>query len=173
MPGSVFAVLLVLVSSVVAFGQNETEWIKFTPPEKSFSLLLPREPDLVEIPGPIKHNRYNRFEKGYGFVIEYFDNMQIMSPEQFLDETRDGIVGVVNGKLTREIKISLDGLPGRQLEFTHDVKNGVEVFSRVRFYYGKGRLYSMSYIWRKDMDPALVSSINDKYFSSIRIMPVK
>lgn len=167
------AIFLILVSVVLGFSQTEAEWIKFTPPEKSFSLSLPGEPELVVVPEPVKHNRYNRFEKGYGFVIEYFDNMQITGPEQFLDSTRDGIVGAIGGKLTRETKISLAGVPGRELEFTHDVKNGVEVFSRVKIYYQRGRLYSMAYIWRKDMDATLAARIGDKYFSSIKIAEIK
>lgn len=168
-----FAILLILLSVVSGVSQSEAEWIKFTPPEKSFSLSLPGEPEAEVVPEPTKHNRYVRYEKGYGFVIEYFDGLEVMDSEKGLDETRDGITKAMAAKLTRETKLSLDGYAGRELEFVHTLENGVEVVSRVRIYYGNGRLYSMAYIWRKDMDATLVSRINDKYFSSIKIAAIK
>jgi hypothetical protein len=173
MPKSLFAVLLVLVGSVVAFGQNGTEWIKFTAPEKYFSLSLPGEPTLEVITEPLKHNRFTRYEQGYGFVIEYFENMTASDPEKYLDATRDGIAGAIEGTLEKETKITLAGHPGRELLFFIPAKSGVGAASRVRIYYGGEKLYSMSFVWRKDMDPAQATRIGDKYFSSIRITPVK
>lgn len=164
-----FAILLILVSTASAFGQSQAEWIKFTSPEKHFSLMLPGEPTLEVVPLPLKHNRFFRYEQGYGFVIEYFDNLDIPDPGKYLDTTRDGIVTALKGTLTRETKIRLDGHEGRELEFFHKVSNGSEVLSRVRIYFAGRTLYSMSYIWRKDMDSRLASQISEKYFSSIKI----
>lgn len=168
-----FAIFLILVGATLAYGiQVDTEWVKFTSPEGRFSLLLPHEPKLEVVADPtnakLRHNRFSEFEQSYAFVIEYFDKVIISDPEKYLDGARDGIMGALNGTLIRENKITLDGYPGRELELSLTSKNGTVVSGRTRIYAAGGSFYSMSYVWRKDMDETLASKIGEKYFSSIK-----
>ena len=172
------ATFLMLISATVASGfQTEPDWIKFTSPEGRFSLLLPHEPKLEVVPDTtnekLTHNRFSEFETGYAFVIEYFDNITISNPEKYLDEARDGIVGAIHGTLVRESKISLESNPGRELELSLTTDNGSTVLGRTRIYAVGTSFYSMSYVWRQDMDSALAAKIADKYFSSIKLAPSK
>ena len=173
-----FATFLVLFSATLAYGiQTETEWIKFTSPEGRFSLLLPNLPKLEVVPDPknekLTHNRFSEFEQGYAFVIEYFDNMSITDREKYLDGFRDGLIREINGTLVQENKISLEGYPGRELELSITTSNGGNVLGRTRIYAVGSTLYSMSYLWRKDMDSNIASRISERYFSSIKLLPNK
>jgi hypothetical protein len=173
-----FAAFLVLISATLAYGiQSNTEWVKFTSPEGRFSLLLPQAPKLEVVADStdekLTHNRFSEFEDGYAFVIEYFDNVTITDPEKYLDGFREGLVAAIHGTLVRENKISLDGYPGRELELSLDAGNGTIVSGRTRVYAVGSSVYSMSYVWRKDLDSTLASKIGEKYFSSIKISPSK
>lgn len=172
------ATFLILISAILVYGiQAETEWVKFTSPEGRLSLLLPQAPKLEVVTDPtdekLTHNRFSEFEDGYAFVIEYFDNVPITDPEKYLDGAREGIVGAIHGSLIRENKVSLDGYPGRELELSLTASNGTIVSGRTRIYAAGSSFYSMSYVWRKDMDATLASKIGEKYFSSIKISPSK
>jgi hypothetical protein len=178
MSKTTLATFLILISATLAYGiQAEAEWVKFTSPEGRFSLVLPQAPKLEVVTDPtnekLTHNRFSEFEQGYAFVIEYFDNIVLADPEKYLDEAREGIVGAIHGTLIRESKISLDGYPGRELELSLTTSNGTIVSGRTRIYAVGTSFYSMSYVWRKDMDATLASKAGEKYFSSIKISPSK
>jgi hypothetical protein len=163
------AMLLILVSVVLGLSQTEAEWIKFTSPEKYFSVLLPGKPTLEVVTEPVKHNRYILYDKRYSFVIEYVENIGAKDPEAYLDSARDDIANAIKGKLTRENKITSDGYVGRQLEFSHPTRYDVELYSKVRIYYVKGTLFSMAYLWTGDRASTTAAQIGEKYFSSIKI----
>ena len=173
-----FATFLILICAPLALGiQADSDWVKFTSPEGRFSLLVPHEPKLEVVTDPtnakLTHNRFSEFEQSYAFVIEYFDNVITGDPEKYLDQARDGIMSAINGTLVRENKISLDGYPGRELELSLTAKSGTVVSGRTRIYAGGSNFYSMSYVWRKDMDEPLASKIGEKYFSSIKFVSGK
>lgn len=175
---TIFAALLILITTILAHGfQAETEWVKFTSPEGRLSLLLPTQPKLEVVTDPtnekLTHNRFSEFGDGYAFVIEYFDNIPITDPDKYLDSARDGIMSAIHGSLIRENKISLDGRPGRELELSLTASNGTIVSGRTRIYAVGSSFYSMSYVWRKDIDQTLAAKIAEKYFSSIKITPSK
>jgi hypothetical protein len=157
--------------------QTEPEWIKFTSPEGRFSLLLPRMPTVDVVTDPteekLTHTRFSELENGYGFVIEAFDNVLISHPETYLDGASKGIVDTIHGTLVRENKISLDGYPGRDLEFSLTAGNGTTFAGRTRIYAVGNSFYSMSFVWQTDLDKTKASKIGDKYFSSIKIHPPK
>ena len=168
------AVFCVLTSTTLAYGlQIESEWVKFTSPEGQFSLLLPHQPKLEVVHDPtndkLVHNRFNEFEEGYGFVIEYFDEVKTSDPERDLDRIRDGILEAVKGKLISENKISLNGHPGRELELDVTASNGVKISTTIRTYLVGSKLYSMSYIWRQDIEAAQAAKIGARFFSSIKL----
>ncbi len=175
---TILAMILILISCVFVYAiQKETDWIKFTTPEGRFSLLLPHEPKLEVVSDPadakLTHNRFSEFEDGYAFIIEYFDNVSITDPEKYLDSASRGIVDAIKGTLVRESKTTLEGYPGRELELSLTSSNGTAVSGRTRIYAVGSSFYSMSYVWRKDIDAARASEIGEKYFSSAKLTPSK
>jgi hypothetical protein len=175
MPRKALATLLLLVSVATAYGiQADSEWFRFTSPKGLFSLLLPHEPKLDandSTTETLTHQRFNDFEEGYGFVIEYFGTASVGDPEKYLEGTSEGIRKVVQGTLVEEKKISLDGYPGHDLTLSFTTADGTVLFSRTRIYIVDSSLFSISYVWRKDIDPAVASKIGEKYFSSLKIKP--
>ena len=168
-------ILLIGAATFVYGIQAETEWVKFTSPKGLFSVLAPHELKLEvndqstnETPAL---SRFNDFEEGYGFVIEYFENVAVADPEKYLDATRDGIVQAIKGTVVSENRLSLDGHPGRELTMSITTENGVVVFSRTRFYIVGTSMFSLSYVWRKDLDQALAAKTGEKFFSSVKIKP--
>ena len=172
----ILATFILLITATFAYGiQADTEWVKFTSPKGVFTLLAPHELKLDtdgqstnETP---THNRFNGFEQGYGFVIEYFENVPATDADKYLDGTRDGIVQALNGTVVSESKLSLDGHPGRELTMSLSAQNGTAVMSRTRFYLVGKSMFSLSYVWRKDIDESLAAKIGEKFFSSVKIKP--
>ena len=168
--------ILLASAATIAYGvQTDTEWVKFTSPKALFTLLAPHELKLEvdrqstnETP---THSRFNDFEGSYGFVIEYFENAPIGDTEKYLDGTSEGIRKVVKGTLLEEKKISLDGYPGRELLLSFAAENGTVILSRTRLYVVDTNLFSISYVWRKDTDPAAASKIGERFFSSLKLKP--
>ena len=168
--------LLLLFSVATAYGiQGETDWVKFTSPKGLFSLQSPHEPKLEEPadskPEEPPHSRFNDFGDGYGFVIEYFEGLTVGDPEKYLDATRDAVVNTVKGTLTGQDKITLDGYPGREVSLSITGANGTVVLVRTRIYVVGTSMFSLSYIWRKDGDPAVRAKMGERYFSSVKIKP--
>lgn len=169
----ILATLLLMSSVATAYGiQAESEWVKFTSPKALFSVMLPREPKLdTETGGTTEHQRFNDFEEGYGFVIEYFENVSASDPEKYLDGTIAAVQNAVKGTLVEEKKISLDGYSGREVTISITAANGTVVFSRTKVYLVGNNLFSISYLWKKDLDPAIASKIGERCFSSLKIKP--
>ena len=188
-----FAVLLVLISGTIGFAeqrydsafanrhetsavQTEAEWIKFTPPEGRFAVLLPREPKVEKTNATetITNYRYSALESGYGFICEYFDALSTGEDVQkFLDTTRDGIVSGAGATLVGEEKITLNSYAGRELQLAFTPKDGVELTARTRIYLVGRRLYSLTFLHVKSMDALRASNLGKKFFSSFELKPAK
>ena len=110
-----------------------------------------------------------RFGVNYGFVIEYFEHVPVTDQEKYLDGTRDGILKSLKGTLVSESKLSLDGHPGRELSMSLTAENGTVVLSRTRFYLVGNTMFSLSYVWRKDLDQTLANKTGERFFSSVRL----
>lgn len=171
------AIPLLLVSAALTYGIQAGEWVEFTPPDSSFSVLLPHQPKLQVVSHPenarLNHNRYTDAEDGYAFVIENFDDVVNGSPEKYLDETRDGVIETLKGTLIHEEKLMMGENPGRDVKYSLTAPNGVAYLGRTRFYIVGSALYSLSYVSRKDLDQTRSEAIAQKYFSSFKISSVK
>lgn len=168
--------VLLIGAATSAYGiQTDTEWVKFTSPKGLFSLLAPHElkldTDNQSTTESVTHSRFNDFEGSYGFVIEYFENLTVSDPEKYLEGTRDGIVKAINGTLVGANKISLDGHPGREITMSITTENGAIVISQTRIYLVGTSMFSVSYVWRKDMDQATAAKIGERFFASLKIKP--
>ena len=175
----IFATFLILFSASFAYGvQANTEWIEFTSPEGGFSVLLPREPKFERVTDPqnkeITNYRYTALETSYGFICEYFDITSTGGDLQsFLDATRDGIIRGAGATKIGEEKISLGDYPGREIEMVITVNNETEIRARARIFIVGKRLYSLSFLHTKDMDPKEVAETGTKFFSSFKVTPKK
>ncbi|MEP6569879.1 MAG: hypothetical protein ABJC10_08905 [Acidobacteriota bacterium] len=176
MPNKILATFVLLMSATFAYGiQADAEWVKFTSPKGLFSLVAPHElkpeSENESTHDTVPHTRFNDFEGGYGFVFEYFENIPASDPEEYLDVTRDGIVKAIKGTVVGENKLNLDGHAGREITMSITTDNGAVVFSRTRFYLVGTNMFSLSYVWRKDMDTELAAKTGEKFFSSLKIRP--
>ncbi len=172
----ILATLILLFSVATAYGiQGDTEWFKFTGPKGLFSLVSPHEPKLEartdSTPEQLKHSRFNDSGDGYGFVIEYFEDLPIVNPETYLDTTRDAVLTSLKGTLISQNNTNLDGYPGREIALSITAANGTIVLVRTRIYAVGTSMFSLSYVWRKDLDPAVTAKMGEKFFSSVRIKP--
>lgn len=169
-----FATFLILMSATMANAvQTETEWVKFTSPEGRFSLLLPHQPKVEVVTDPkdekLNHKRISVVEDGYAFIIEHYDNIGIADPEKYFDGARNGMLSVIHGVVVRESKISLESYPGREFELSFTASNGSIFHGLARMYAVGNAAYSISYIWRNEMDSTLAAKIGEKYFSSLKL----
>lgn len=168
--------LLLLISAATAYGiQRDTEWVKFTSPKGLFSLMTPHELKLEAPTDPnaenSTHSRFNDFEDEYGFVAEYFEGLTIEDSEKYLDATRDQVVRELKGTLSAQNSVTLDGYPGREIALSIITANGAVVLVRTRMYAVGTSMFSISYVWRKDMDSAVAAKVGEKFFSSVKVKP--
>jgi hypothetical protein len=170
----IVVVLILLATITVQAIQGNTEWVTFTAPENSFSVLLPHEPTLEVVPDPddakVTHNRFNEFEKGYGFVIEYFSEIHATDADQYFAGFQKGFLETTKGVLLKESKISINGWPGRELEVGLSADNGTKVFCTLHVYIVGQNLYSLSFIRLQEMDRDVAAGISTKYFSSFKLI---
>jgi hypothetical protein len=193
MRNSTLAAFLILISAPLGYGgqpyayarakladapavQTETEWTKFTSPAGRFSVLLPHEPKFETVAASdtsgITNYRYSDLERGYGFICEYFDvDSTGADLQSFLDLTRDGVIRGAGATKIGEEKISLNSYPGRELQMAFTVNEGTEITARTRIYVVDKRLYSLSFLYVKSMDAALVADIGKRFFSSFELKP--
>jgi hypothetical protein len=82
-----------------------------------------------------------------GYFVSYNDHPQELvqqaGPEKMLDGARDGAVGNINGNLASEIRISLEGHPGRELVIDGTGEDGRGLTIRGRLFMAKNRLYQV------------------------------
>jgi len=69
--------------------------------------------------------------------------VQSNDPETLLDGGRDGAVRNVKGTLVKEIKIKLDGYPGRELLVNGTTADGKDFTVKQRMFLVKNRLYQV------------------------------
>ena len=169
----IFISLLIMVSSLLAHGTGlQDNWIKFSSPEGGFSVLLRDEPKFQHDTDPeskLDIYRYSDLEIGYGFVCEYFDNTEMNKDLQVeLDLVVNGIIkGAKATKLSDE-RITYEGYPGRDVELSvPGTKDDIPLQMRVLLV-GK-RVYVLSYIHLKWLDPTRAVNLGKRFFSSFHL----
>jgi WD40 repeat protein/CHAT domain-containing protein/tetratricopeptide (TPR) repeat protein len=122
---------------------------RFTSREAGFSVLMPGKPEtktktLVSLDGPVTLHFFMVRDRLGTFGANYSElpaaALKRQTPEQILDDaTASAAVGV--GKKLDERKIKLGEHPGREILIE---ATGGEVYSRMRFYFFRDRLYQVS-----------------------------
>jgi hypothetical protein len=116
-----------MVSIVFLVGCSLFAWRTFTSPEGKFSISMPGQPTVTSIIidtafGPTYLNAYMLDSKdGFYYAASFMDHypqlFEVKSVERILDDSRDGAVANVQGKLLGESAISIKKHPGREIVF--------------------------------------------------------
>ena len=155
---------------------HQSEWIAFSPPDKSFTVKLPSVPcrdtgssTQPDLDGAI--DAYNVIEFSAGFHI-YF--IGVFDASHFKDASHpdavmDGLIGLMSyppKKLVSKTKIILDGMPGREFGFANNLNNN---YGRGRVIHAGTRIYVLVYITEEEGDVSSHSAT--RFLDSFRIRP--
>jgi hypothetical protein len=155
--------------------QDSAEWVKFSPPEGRFTILLPELPQSVaqkgaeangqEIPEHV-YFALGKDIKDSIFMVMYAEgSAPPVDQQQALDNAIDGMLKEGQGTLLHKENISLDSYLGREIEFSDDSN-----ITQARVYGVERRLYMLLYIRPKGSDAVLASKDAAKFFSSFKLI---
>jgi hypothetical protein len=157
-------------------------WIEYSAPDGSFSVRLPKEPEIEEqtVPsdaGDIQVVMYlvdsgdralllghNEFPDAIAEMIAGGDQAFIQT---LLDGGRDGAVANVSGTLRSESQITVDGMPGREFTFTVNSDaspTGAAIEGTARILVAGNRLYQMLSLANvSETEPELVQAFFETF----------
>lgn len=182
----IFALLACAFAPAAAHGQTPVPaaqdtkaWKKFTSPEGRFSVLLPATPTEQSRPvetalGRLDNRVFMVQTPADVYMVAYADFPEPVSDpdmiQKMLDGGRDKALSNVNGKLTSEKNIKLDGHAGR--EWHIEMPEGL--VARARAYWVKKRLYQALVIVQATPNATpqaarLRQEANDKFFDSFAL----
>ncbi|HEX3560352.1 MAG TPA: hypothetical protein VHU19_14185 [Pyrinomonadaceae bacterium] len=129
-----------------------TKWE--TVSETGFTAQMPGTPQkqtqsVDTAVGSVAFNTYSVQNGSEAFIVGYNDfpdnaATQNADPQELLNKARDGAVQNVNGKVTNEKPITMDGHPGK--EFSGESSTPQEATFTARVYWVAPRLYQVLYI---------------------------
>lgn len=157
-------------------------WITFTAPNGSFTVRLPKEPDvqnetvpteagdidlamyIVETSDSVVMVSYNGFPAVVADVVAAGDPAVIQS---MLDSGRDGAVANVSGTLQDEKQLTVAGFPARDFTFTIDASvspTGKAALGMARAILTKDGLYQLMSLAAADKaDPTMVQAFFESF----------
>ena len=174
MKKSFAAMLLLLAAAAAAGAQTPGEWIKFTPPESYFSILLPAQPTADvktardEKVGPYTVHLFLAKANDEIYLVGWVDyaaevNLNVQGE---LEANRDNFVKTMKANLLGTTPIKLGAHPG--IEFKAELPGRGNVVSRV---YVVGRrpfqLIAITPVGRDTFANV------ERFFSSFKIGPAK
>jgi hypothetical protein len=127
------------------------EWQEFSSEEGGFSVLMPGTPrenvQRTGAPGSsIHHASFQVKFQASSYVVSYSnldrEMLGIESPSEFLANTMDVALDVMNAQLMTQQDIALDGNPGKAFSATATIE-GVETAIEGRYYLVEDRLYQV------------------------------
>ncbi len=113
--------LVLLVLAILLIGCQRSTWEEFSSSEGAFSILMPGAPTehtntVNTAVGPIDAYFFLLEQKDIAYMVGYSDYpdtvVQKTNPDAILEGARNGAVANVQGKLLKELIISLNGYPG-------------------------------------------------------------
>lgn len=146
----------------------QPKWKVFTPPDKSFAVLMPGRPTqktqiqktyMGEIPLQIFMAEPPQQEVSY--IVTYngfpYDYAKLTSPQQIFNKAQEGALLTTKSTLINQRNLrSSNGHPGREIEY---VNPGGNIF-KTRMYFAEGRLYQATAIVSKKQQAMLAKTIN-------------
>lgn len=165
--------------ALAATPATAVEWKTFTSQAGKFSVLMPGQPLLKLQPldtsiGPVT-SQFFQSQSGDGreyYMVGYTDYpadlIKQANVDRMLSRSRDGLVKMVNGKLSSEKKIALEQYPGRDLvvEVSASQETPVTATVRVRTYFVKNRQYILMALAPESDYP---SAQIEEYLDSFRV----
>ena len=135
--------LLILVSSASSLAQ-EDKWIRFSPPDSGFEIMLPSDPnEKVEKRSNYTTHMYSSTLGKTVYLVSYSDYTTV--PEKALEANRDDFNKQMQATLLSSRSIELNGKAG--IEFTSEI-SAANIKSRI-FLVGN-RLFQMASLVFKD-----------------------
>ena len=168
------ALILAIILSVGACTSNAKQ--EFTSETGKFSVTVPTEPkeetESVDTRlGKIDIHMFTTEDGNTAYMIGYSDYPEDIikqnDPQKLLDGGRDGAVSNVNGKLDSELKIDLDGNPGRALVISAKAGNDQDATIKARIYLVGNRLYQVMMVAPKG---EVSSSEMDEFLKSFKLL---
>lgn len=153
-------VFIVISFLSASFQPVENEWKEYTPEGAKCSILMPGQPTKREKTvnaaiGEIQLNMFmfqppEKTDPNALYMVSYSDlpatfitSDSILRLKTFFDNTRDGAIKNIKGKLLSETIINYKQYPGREQRV--DFRNGLAVI-KYRYYLVKNRLYTLQVI---------------------------
>jgi hypothetical protein len=138
-----FLFFAVLSSTVHA----QDAWKEFVYTDKQMAFSMPTNPaessqSSDTAIGKITIYEYQLDKGSYALTVmmnDYPDTILQVSPDKLLAAGRDGGMKNINGKVTSEKKITIDGNPGLEFQFESST-----IFGKYRIYLVGTRLYQIS-----------------------------
>ena len=170
-----------LVALLFAYSAQTTQWE--TVSESGFTVRMPGKPSkrtqsMDTAVGKIQLTTLAAEKGGEAFIVGYNDfpdspAVRDRDPEELLNNARDGAVRTVNGKVTSEKAITMNGHPGKEFsgegisqEADSSGKRQEFTFTE-RIYWVVPRLYQVLYIRPKTT--AAPSDDGQKFLDSFRL----
>jgi hypothetical protein len=163
----IFGLVLILTHA----GIPDADWKEFTPPGAGCSIMMPGTPVIKQqmTPTPLGDLRIHihTVERGdIAFLLLYNDYPPLVAQqnvEQLFDGIQQGAAASGKGKVLRSQKISLNGIPGREVDIDAPSKGFTVTW---RYYLSGVRLYQVGLAGRR-MTPD--SPDAKKLFASFKI----
>lgn len=162
-----------LVALLCACSALTTKWETLN--EGGFTARMPgtpkRDTQSVDTPvGKVAFNTYSVENGGEAFIVGYNDfpdnaATQNADAEGLLDKARDGAVRNVNGTVTSEKSVTMNGHPGK--EFNGESTTPQPATFTARIYWVSPRLYQVLYIRPKSA--AAASENGQKFLDSFQL----
>jgi hypothetical protein len=130
---AILAIIFAVAAGVCA--SQTANWIKFSPPDGSCSILMPEKPEFHDLSrdtpsGRIVTSAWVADTAQGFFLLGYSDYPVDIDVQLELDRSRDNFLKAVDAKLVSESDYTLKGYPGR--EFTGvSTSNGCTYKSRL------------------------------------------
>ncbi len=152
--------LTIVLLPLFSFRMLPAEWKIYTPENSSCSVTMPGEPKKIEKvvnsalgelklyifmyqPAQGKDDNLIYSVSYSDMPAEYIHSDSTAMLKTFFDNTRDGAIKNIQGKLLSETIIDHKGYPGREQRV--DFKDGMAII-KFRYYLIKNRLYTMQVI---------------------------
>ena len=171
MTKKILAVLsLVLLAALSARAQTPDGWVKFSPPDSPFTVMMPSEPkeekQTTESPyGPFTTHLFTSFSPEREiYLVGWVDydpkfNFDVQAE---LEANRDNFVKNVKARLLSTTPIKLGTHPG--IEFKADIEGKADIVSRV--YIVGRRPYQLIMVSPAGLDS---SAARERFFSSFKL----
>ncbi len=135
-----------MICSGIAYAADNGNWQEYVYANDGFAISAPSKPmtetSTVNSPfGPVEMHFYSipmENDSGFMAIASELHPSDTRTPQQVLENARDGAVASVNGKLLSQAPVSLDNKPGLQIE----VDTG-KYHSRIRYYFAGRILYQL------------------------------